>query len=192
METLTWKAVSSMEKLLVFIWILAPVLFGLWARTNMARVLMPGLVGKFYKYAICHAVFFTLVALNNDTTYGMVFVLLIAAPCYYFWLFHYFSPHRPDHVPLGVRLLANFGPGVARKDQDGLFNTDHLKRCWPNPGNAAKAKADAFRAKMDAYKMAAAKEHADAEAELARATREYNEAKLRAEEAKRRSSKVGW
>ena len=194
LETSARRAEMFVFDLLIAVWYLGPLPFGLYARTNQARAIMPRIVGWYYKYVIWHGIFFAMVGLSNNRTPLAISVIVVGAICVWFWLFDYFDPDRPDYVPPGVRLWATLWPGVARDREHGLVDTDRLEQrirdSWPKPGSAAKAKAAAYKAKVDAYKMAAAKEYADAQAELARAARNYNEAKLRAEEAKRRSRKV--
>jgi hypothetical protein len=182
-------------ELIVVSWGFGPSIFGFYARTSHARVLLPNVVSKYYFYLPIHAAIFGISSLFTPVSAELFMGLSISVSCAWFFLFNYFDADQPDHVPLGVRLWAYLWPGVLQKDQSGQVDLDRLEERIKgksiNPLDAARDAIETYKAKIDTHKLRAAKEDLDAQTELARAAREYNEARLRAEEAKRRSEKLG-
>ena len=194
------------EGLLPILWLVGPVIFGLYARTPSARIRFPKLVRRFYSYCLFHAIFFTFATIFSaipsilsgridPSAILIVFPLLVlsAASAWYYWGFDNYRADDPAWVPFGVRLWAYFSPEALASRKGTLVDLDAVTDRVSETGKAmrdtAHAKAETQRAKLNAYELRVAQEHEEAKAELAKAAREYNEAKLRAEEAERRRKK---
>ncbi len=95
----------TLGELLFFTWSIAPVAFGAWASTPYARVVMPGVLTWFYRYLIGHFVLLLMIAQSLSVPHSLTFYLL-ASFCVWFLLYDYFNANKPDHLPLGIKLVA--------------------------------------------------------------------------------------